>query len=117
MTTDTAILLIDPYNDFIHKDGKLNYRLTESLEATDTVSHLYQLIKAARSREIPIFYCMHQQTTPHIYGDWQFMTVSQERIKEKMAFEEGSWGADYFKGMEPDFSKGDVVVSKHWNSR
>jgi nicotinamidase-related amidase len=117
MATNTAILLIDPYNDFLHKDGKLNFRLAESLEATDTITHIHQLIKAARSRKIPIFYCLHQQTTPHVYKDWQFMTDSQKSIKGKTVFEEGSWGSEYFKGMEPDFENGDVLVSKHWNSR
>jgi nicotinamidase-related amidase len=117
MTTDTGILLIDPYNDFLHKNGKLNPRIAESLEKTNTIAHIHQLIKAARSRKIPIFYCLHQQTTPHIYKDWQIMTDSQKAIKGKMAFEEGSWGAQFFEGMEPDFDAGDVVVSKHWNSR
>jgi nicotinamidase-related amidase len=117
MATDTAILLIDPYNDFLHKDGKVNARIAESLEVTDTISHVHRLIKAARSHKIPIFYCLHQQITPQTYKDWQFMTNSQKRLKGNMVFEEGSWGAQIFKGMEPDFEVGDVVVSKHWNSR
>jgi nicotinamidase-related amidase len=117
MTTDTAILLIDPYNDFLHKDGKANAALAESLKATDTISHIHHSIKAARSHKIPIFYCLHQQTTPHMFKGWQFMTESQKRVMGRMVFEEGSWGAKFFEGMEPDLDLGDTVVSKHWNSR
>jgi nicotinamidase-related amidase len=117
MATDTAILLIDPYNDFLHKEGKVNFRLAESLEATNTISHIHELVKASRDRKIPIFFCLHQQTTPHMYQEWQSMTDSQKAIKSKMVFEEGSWGAEFFEGMGPDFSSGDVVVAKHWNSR
>lgn len=36
--------------------------------------------------------------------------------KEGHAFEEGSWGAQIYKGLEPDLSNKDVVVSKHWSS-
>jgi nicotinamidase-related amidase len=117
MATDTAILLVDPYNDFFHKDGKANPILAESLQTTNTISHIRELIEAARSRKIPIFYCLHQQTTPHMYKYWQFMTESQKALMGRMVFEEGSWGAKFFEGMEPDFDVGDVVVSKHWNSR
>jgi len=45
------------------------------------------------------------------------MTAPHVGNKKLRAFEEGSWGAEIYEGMEPDLSNGDVVVSKHWNSR
>lgn len=42
----------------------------------------------------------------------------QENQLEHKTFEEGSWGVEIFKGLEPDVQgNGDVVVSKHWCSR
>lgn len=41
------------------------------------------------------------------------MHTSQEEGK---VFEEGSWGAQIFEGMEPVVVNGDVVVAKHWSS-
>lgn len=38
-------------------------------------------------------------------------------MKAKKVFEGGSWGAQFYEGLEPQVSNGDVVVSKHWNSR
>lgn len=56
---DTAVLLIDPYNDYIHPDGKVYGLCKDSLEATDTTIYMKALVKAARANNILIFYCLH----------------------------------------------------------
>ncbi|KAI1426028.1 Isochorismatase-like protein [Xylaria sp. FL1777] len=114
--SDTAVLLVDPYNDFLHEQGKLYRRLAESITDSDTIAHLFEVVKAARTAGIPIFYCMHQQTNAHTFAGWAYLNASQKSIASTMAFEEGSFGARFFEGLEPDFDAGDVVVSKHWNS-
>jgi len=122
---DTALLLIDPYNDFLHAEkGKLYPRLAESLRDSDTITHLFEAVQAARSAEtpIPIFYCLHQQTNagPHAnitFKGWGYLSASQTGIRDKMVFEEGSFGAKIYEGLEPDYEGGDVVVGKHWGSR
>lgn len=49
---------------------------------------------------------------------WQRMNDSTTKLQALRAFEEGSWGAEIFEGLEPDvLGNGDVVVSRHWNSR
>lgn len=45
------------------------------------------------------------------------MNKSLRGLEAKKVFEEGSFGAKFYEGLEPDFEKGDVVISKHWNSR
>ncbi|KAF7553382.1 hypothetical protein G7Z17_g3638 [Cylindrodendrum hubeiense] len=113
----TAIVLIDPYNDFIHPEGKLYGRVSESLTASDTVSHLKEIVKAAREAHIPIYYGLHQTWREGNYKEWQHMNSSTTALKSSKAFEEGSWGAEILEGLEPDvLGNGDVVVSKHWNS-
>ena len=120
MTADiskTAILLIDPYNDFLHKDGKLYPLLAESLNHTDTISNIFILLKAARAHRIPIFYGLHQQFKEGTFAGWKHMMAVHSSQKENNAFEEGTFGATIFEGMEPNLDNGDVVVSKHWSSR
>ncbi|KAM6480498.1 Isochorismatase-like protein [Trichoderma sp. SZMC 28011] len=115
-TSGTAVLLIDPYNDFIHPEGKWYGNVKESLEATETVKHMRRLIQAARAAHIPIYYCLHQQYKPGNYDGWNRMTSYHIGMKEGRVIEEGSWGAQIYEGMEPDLTNGDVVVSKHWNA-
>lgn len=117
MANNTAILLVDPYNDFLHPEGKVTPGLTESLTASGTVEALKALVTTAHKHKLPIFYCLHQQTDAHSYQGWQMMNWSLNTIKDKLVFEKGSWGAEIFEGLGPDFDNGDVIVSKHWNSR
>ncbi|KAL7792556.1 Isochorismatase-like protein [Trichoderma ceciliae] len=44
------------------------------------------------------------------------MKALHESQKVNRVFEEGSWGAQIFKGMEPESENGDVIFSKHWSS-
>lgn len=48
--------------------------------------------------------------------DWTMWNKSLSGLKANRMFEEGSFGVEFFEGMAPDPSNGDVVVSKHWNS-
>ncbi|CAG8956846.1 hypothetical protein HYFRA_00012301 [Hymenoscyphus fraxineus] len=113
---NTAIVLIDPYNDFLHPSGKLNHMLATSLAATNSITHLQTLVTYAHTHQIPIFYGLHQQVRPGFIAGWTHPTSTQKSQKEHSAFEEGSWGVEIYTGLEPDIEKGDVVVSKHWCS-
>lgn len=113
----TAVLLIDHYNEFLHPQGKANPRVKESLDASSTTENLHKVVQAARSKKIPIFHCMHQQVDTTTFQGWQMMNRSLEAIGKAKLFEKGSFGAEYFEGLGPDPQQGDVVVSRHWNSR
>ncbi|EMR86834.1 hypothetical protein ACHAPC_002387 [Botrytis cinerea] len=116
-TNKTAIVLIDPYNDFLHPEGKVYPLMAESIADTNTITHLQNLVTTARAQKIPIYYGLHQQTKAGYLAGWKHATLTQQRQKESNAFEEGSWGVEIYKGLEPDVEgNGDVIVSKHWCS-
>jgi nicotinamidase-related amidase len=115
---NTAVIIVDPYNDFLHENGKLNGLLKESLEEKETIAHLQEVVKAARKHGIPIFYCLHQQMRPGFLMGWNHATEMQKSQKSNVVFDAGSWGAEIYDGLQPivDSGAGDVVVSKHWSS-
>ncbi|KAI9641715.1 hypothetical protein NHQ30_009571 [Ciborinia camelliae] len=116
-TPKTAIILIDPYNDFLHPNGKAYPRLAESLADTKTIIHLQNLVTTAHEQKIPIYYGLHQQVKLGFLAGWSHPTVMQESQRESKTFEEGTWGVEIYEGLEPDVEgNGDVVVSKHWCS-
>jgi len=114
--SNTAILLIDPYNDFLHENGKLYPLMAESIKDTDTITHILELVKAARTHKIPIYYGLHQPSRAGNFDGWKHMMAVHLSQQEGHAFEEGSFGGTVFAGMEPSLENGDVVVSKHWSS-
>lgn len=114
----TALLLIDPYNDFLHPSGKMYSALSASLDESSTIAHIRALLPAVRAQKIPVYYCLHQQYKPEFYSGWKHMAASHTLQKENKVFEEGSWGAEILEGMKPSVEgNGDVLVGRHWNSR
>uniref|UniRef100_A0A8H7N2S9 Isochorismatase-like domain-containing protein n=1 Tax=Bionectria ochroleuca TaxID=29856 RepID=A0A8H7N2S9_BIOOC len=98
-SSQTGIVLIDPYNDFLHHDGKLNPAVRESLTTTDTNKHLKTLVDAARDLHIPIFYAMHQEWKEGNYQGWSHLSTSNSRLNMAKAFEKGTWGQSFWKAL------------------
>jgi nicotinamidase-related amidase len=51
----TALLVIDPYNDFISEGGKVWDRLKVVAEANGCVPHMVQVLNAARKAGLHVF--------------------------------------------------------------
>ena len=111
----TATLLIDPYNEFLHEEGKLHHKVSASMTSNSTIGHIQELITTARTHHIPIYYCLHQPVHPHTFTGWQHMTDRQSDTLAGGSFQANTFGTDVYSGMEPDHLAGDVVVSKHWS--
>ncbi|KAB8229562.1 Isochorismatase-like protein [Aspergillus alliaceus] len=115
MSARTAVVLVDPLNDFLHPDGKIYPLIKASLESSNSLEHIKELVAGAREARIPIFYGLHQITKDGTYSGWNHMNASQIRIKQDTVFSE-EFGGQILKELEPQPSNGDVVVSRHWNS-
>ena len=57
----TALLVIDPYNDFISEGGKVWDRLKGVAEANRCIPHVLQVLNAARKADIRVFYALHRR--------------------------------------------------------
>lgn len=112
---NTAVLLIDPYNEFLHPDGKLYHKVATSLALNSTVEHIRELVATARSHHIPIYYCLHQPVHPHTFDGWLHLTDRQSDTRAGGSFQANTFGTEFYKDLEPDLAAGDVVVSKHWS--
>ena len=60
----TALLVIDPYNDFISEGGKRWSRLKAVAEANGCVPHMSQMLNAARKAGPRVFYALHRRYRP-----------------------------------------------------
>ncbi|KAE9368904.1 Isochorismatase hydrolase [Stipitochalara longipes BDJ] len=116
MLGNIAVVMIDPYNDFLHPNGKIYPLIADSLKATDTIKHLQEITKAAREHKITIFYGLHQQARPGFITGFKYASLHLQGQDKNHVFEEGSWEAGIYEGLAPDLANGDHVVSKHWAS-
>jgi len=113
-----AVILIDPYNEFLHPQGKLYPAVESTLKSLDTITHMKNLVTFARAHKIPIYYGLHQQYKEgRNFLGWNHMTKQHVSTKAGKVFEEGSFGVEFFPGLEPDvLGNGDVIVGRHWSS-
>jgi nicotinamidase-related amidase len=110
----TAILVIDPYNDFISEGGKLWDRLKTVAEAVDCVPHMLQVLNAARKAGLRVFYALHHRYRPGDYESWKYIAPTQKAAWSSKVFENGTWGGEIRSELKPQ--PGDVVALEHWCS-
>ena len=110
----TALLVIDPYNDFISEGGKLWDRLKTVAEANDCVANMLQVLNAARDAKLRVFYALHHRYRPGDYETWKYIAPVQKAAWLRKTFEYGTWGGEIRPGFEPQ--PGDIVAHEHWCS-
>ena len=113
-TDSTALLLIDPYNDFISEGGKIWPRISAVAEANDCVRHMLEVLQSARKAGLPVFYALHRRYRPGDYESWKYIAPIQKAALTSKAFEYGTWGGEIRREFEPQ--PGDVVASENWCS-
>jgi nicotinamidase-related amidase len=110
---DTALLFIDPYNDFLAEGGKVWPMVKEVAEANNLLDNLRTIVKAIRQAKIQVFIAPHKRWEPTDYQYWRNPNPTQMRIMTKgHTFEKGSWGGEWFPEFAPQ--EGDIVAKEHW---
>ena len=110
----TALLVVDPYNDFISQGGKIWERIRAVAEANECVPHMLQILTAARQAKLRIFYVLHHRYRPGDYETWKYIAPIQRAAWASKSFEYGKWGGEIRAGFEP--RAGEIVASEHWCS-
>jgi nicotinamidase-related amidase len=88
----TALLVIDPYNDFISEGGKIWDRIKDVAQANDCVPHMLRVLNAARKVGLRVFYALHHRYRPGDYETWKYIAPIQKAGWEHKSFEYGTWG-------------------------
>ncbi|HYZ84147.1 MAG TPA: isochorismatase family cysteine hydrolase [Bryobacteraceae bacterium] len=110
----TALLVIDPYNDFISEGGKVWDRWKGVAEANNCVVHMMQVLNAARNAGIRVFYALHRRYRAGDYETWKYIAPIQKAAWSRRIFEYGTWGGEIRRELEP--RPGEIVAHEHWCS-
>lgn len=110
----TALLVIDPYNDFISEGGKIWDRIKTVAEANHCVSNMLQVLNAAREAKLRIFYALHRRYRPGDYETWKYIAPIQRSAWSSKTFENGTWGGKIRSEFEP--KPGEILAAEHWCS-
>jgi ureidoacrylate peracid hydrolase len=110
----TALLIVDPFNDFISEGGKFWERLKTVAEANGCVAHMRQVLDAARRAQVRVFYAPHHRYRPGDFEAWRYLAPIQRASARSKAFEAGTWGGEFRGEFAPQ--AGDIVAQEHWCS-
>ena len=119
--TNTALVIIDPQNDFLSPQGVAWGVVGESVTENKTVENIESLFKSAKDVELPVFVSPHYYY-PHDH-QWRFEGALERLMHDINMFDrtdalnlegfEGS-GADWLDRYKPYINDGrTVVVSPH----
>jgi len=108
----TALLLVDPYNDFLSDGGKIYPRLKPIADAVGLLDNLRRLDGAVRAAGIQVAIVPHRRWEPGDYENWDHPNPTQRSIMQSHSFTRGEWGGEW----HPDFAPrpGDIVAQEHW---
>lgn len=110
--SDTGLLFVDPYNDFLSEGGKMWPAIKEVAATQNLLAHLKEIMSAVRAAGIQVFVVPHHRFEPGDCSKWQNASPYQQSTAKLAPFAKGSWGGEWY----PDFSpqKGDEVAHEHW---
>lgn len=108
----TALLLIDPYNDFLSEEGKIWPKVKDVAEANNLLNNLRTIVKAVRTAGIQVIIVPHKRWEPTDYQYWKHPNPTQVGMMSRHTFAKGSWGGEW----HPDFAPedGDIIAKEHW---
>jgi nicotinamidase-related amidase len=112
--THTALLFVDPYNDFLDAKGKLWPLVEQVAKAVGLHDNLRAVLAAARAVPLPVFIVPHHRYGPNDLKAWQHPTPYQQASAQIQTFARGEWGGEWFPEFAPQ--PGDVVVKEHWGA-
>ena len=110
----TALLVIDPYNDFLSEGGKVWPRVKEVAQANRCVPNMLQVLHASREAGLRVFYALHRRYRPGDYENWKSIAPIQKAALASRVFAVGTWGGEIRADFAP--KPGDVVSLEHWCS-
>jgi ureidoacrylate peracid hydrolase len=108
----TALLVIDPVNDFLSEGGAAWEMTKSTVKKNDVVAQLQRLISRARDAGIPVLFGPMAYTEEDYadHGLQRRSGINRLMFEAKM-FLAGSWGADFHPDLQP--TEADVILEPH----
>lgn len=107
-----ALLVIDPYNDFVSHEGKIWPYIRHVAERLQAVPNMRSLVAAARAAAVQVVFVPHRQFQPGDLEGWKFVNPTHAGALRLQPFIRGSWGARFHDDFQPQ--PGDILVQEHW---
>lgn len=106
----SAILIIDPQNDFLSQGGAVWDLVGDEVKKNDVVNKLKKIKEIAKESGITVFYSPHYYTEEE-YKNWTHINFVDKVMFDRKMFLRGSWGSEFHPDLQPDDNT--IVLSPH----
>jgi nicotinamidase-related amidase len=110
----TALLLVDPYNDFLSEEGKLWPLVASVAGEVGLHANLVRILASVRESGIQVVTVPHHRWEPGDLDQWDHPNPYMLGGYNMGIFALGSWGGEWFPAFAPQ--DGDLVCTEHWGS-
>jgi nicotinamidase-related amidase len=110
----TALLFIDPYNDFLSEGGKLWPMVEGVAKDVGLLNNLRTITTTMRKLGIQVFIVPHRRWELDDFESWDHPTPYQLASGEQQIFAKGRWGGEWHPEFAPQ--PGDIIVKEHWGA-
>ncbi|CAF3495828.1 unnamed protein product [Rotaria sp. Silwood1] len=110
----TALILVDPLNDFLGTEGKLTQKLKSIGDRVGLLPNLCLALSSARAAHLKIFFATHHRYEDGYHNGWRFLNSSQAGSENRRLFARGQYGGDYHSDLKPQ--QGETIVGEHWTA-
>ena len=110
----TAVVVVDPYNDFLSQNGAAWPGVGSVVQSVGVVGNLRKLLVGARSMETQVVYAPHRRYREGDYANWKFRNWSHNGIMNFKMFADGTPRGEFLDELKAE--PGDMVASEHWSA-
>jgi len=107
----TAVLVVDPYNDFLSRRGMLWPVVRSVVNSTGLISNVKSILEAFRERRMTIAYAPHHRFREGSFAGRKYFHPSQFIQSKSRIFSVGKFGGEFLPELAP--VAGDIISSEH----
>jgi nicotinamidase-related amidase len=108
----TAVLFVDPYNDFLSDGGKSWPLVKDVATEVGLLDNLRGVVAAGRQAGTHVVFVPHRRWQEGDYEDWNHPNRNQQTVARLQLFAKDTWGGEFHPDFQPQ--DGDIVVKEHW---
>ncbi len=110
----TALVLVDPYNDFFSRLGRAWPMTRDVARANNVVANIAQALEACRARDIHVAYAPHHRYRRGGFADRRHPNPSHALTRRLRLFSARGRGGRFHQALRP--LPGELVASEHETS-
>lgn len=109
---NTALLIVDPYNDMLSENGKIWPRLKQVATEVNLKENIRDLLTVARNNGYKIVYVPHRRWRKNDVIGWRNPGKAHAALRDLKLYEFGTFGGEFYPEFAPQ--ENDIICYEHW---